>query len=154
MQIKPKKMPSAGEAKPAPKHHHETSDQALQDFPAEARHAISPTSTSTPAPAPRRGRRPSPNSMTNAQRSAKYRASHARIHTGDRIAQTIRGLANEFGLDEVYVTRELLRFALRNRNWRLTGFPIQHDSLLEPVTSTESDKSASTRAPAAATAHV
>lgn len=43
--------------------------------------------------------------------------------TGEQIAATIKRLADEFDLTQAEVTRELLRFALCNRNWQETGFP-------------------------------
>jgi hypothetical protein len=68
----------------------------------------------------------SPNSMTTAQRQAKYRASHVSVKVGDRMAETIRSLAAQFGMDQVEVVRELVRFSLCNRNWKLLGFPCAH----------------------------
>lgn len=64
--------------------------------------------------------------MTNAERQAKYRMTHVRVFVGDQITATIRRLAADFDLDEVEVTRELLRFALCNNGWKLGGFPSLH----------------------------
>ena len=68
----------------------------------------------------KRGRPQSPDSMTNAERQRKYRSRHKSIDTGEKIAATIARFAREFDLTEDQVTRELLRFALCNRNWSQT----------------------------------
>lgn len=61
--------------------------------------------------------------MTNAQRQQKFRKTHKSVDVGERINATISKLAKDFDLTEDQVTRELLRFALCNRNWNQTGFP-------------------------------
>lgn len=61
--------------------------------------------------------------LSNAQRQAHYRKTHARVKTGERMTATIRSLAEQFELDESQVTVELIRFALCNRDWRKLGFP-------------------------------
>lgn len=76
-----------------------------------------------PAAPKRRGRKPTGTALTNAQRQARYRARHKHIETGERIGATITALAKQFDLSEPVITRELLRFALCNRNWKQTGFP-------------------------------
>lgn len=71
-----------------------------------------------------RGRPKKPDAMTNAQRQAKFRASRAAVQVGDTMSETIKRLAGQFDLTEQEVTRELLRFALCNRNWGQTGFSV------------------------------
>lgn len=61
--------------------------------------------------------------MTNAERQRKYRERHKAVDIGERMNATITKLAKEFDLTEDQVTRELIRFALCNRNWNQTGFP-------------------------------
>lgn len=61
--------------------------------------------------------------LTNAERQARHRAKHIKLESGSRMAATIADLAREFDLTKEEVTQHLLRFALRNRNWRQTGFP-------------------------------
>ena len=70
-----------------------------------------------------RGRKPTGTALTNAQRLARYRARHKHIETGERIGATITALSKQFDLSELVITRELLRFALCNQNWKQTGFP-------------------------------
>lgn len=76
-----------------------------------------------PGVAPERGRPASGRAMTGAQRQKRYRQRHTMVETGERIGATIKRLAQQFELDELVVTRELLRFALCNRNWAQSGFP-------------------------------
>lgn len=71
----------------------------------------------------KRGRPVTGKAMTTAQRQAKYRREHTADRSNDRIESTIRSLAEEFDLAIAQVRRELLRFALCNRNWRQSGFP-------------------------------
>lgn len=71
----------------------------------------------------RRGRPPVPGSMTNADRQRLWRARHKAIDTGETIAATIGRLARQFDVPEDQIVRHLLRFALRNRNWSVEGFP-------------------------------
>ena len=78
-----------------------------------------------PGVAPKRGRPVSGRALSNTERQRRFRQSHKTIETGERIGATITRLAQEFDLSELEVTRELLRFALCNRNWRQTGFPSQ-----------------------------
>lgn len=73
----------------------------------------------------KRGRKPSGCALTVAQRQAKFRAGRKLIETGEKIAATIKALAEQFDLTESEVTRELLRFALCNKNWKQAGFPSQ-----------------------------
>lgn len=73
----------------------------------------------------RRGRPPSGKALSNAQRQAKYRACHKSVDTGERMSATIERLADQFDLSVSYVTRELIKFALCNRNWAQTGFPLR-----------------------------
>lgn len=87
-----------------------------------SRDAISPdVGNSTAARKP--GRPKSDKSMTNAERQKKHRAASKTIKTGERIAATITRLAQQFDLSEQQVTRELIRFALCNKNWSSQGFP-------------------------------
>lgn len=72
----------------------------------------------------RRGRPVSGKAMSNSQRQKKYRQRHKSVETGETMAATIKRLAVQFDLSESVVTRELLRFALCNRNWAVTGFPV------------------------------
>lgn len=74
--------------------------------------------------ATRRGRPPKPDALSNAERQRRYREQRKMVDTGPRIAATISSLAHEFALSEGQVTRELLRFALCNRNWKKTGFNV------------------------------
>ena len=69
------------------------------------------------------GRPHSDTSMSNAERQKKYRKCHRAIKTGDQIATTITRLAQQFDMTEQEVTRELLRFALCNKNWTAQGIP-------------------------------
>lgn len=81
-----------------------------------------------PGVAPKRGRPATGHAMTGAERQRIFRRRHKTIETGERIGATITRLAADFGLSELEVTRELLRFALCNRNWSRTGFPSQSES--------------------------
>lgn len=69
------------------------------------------------------GRPASGNAMSNSERQQRYRACHKTVKVGDRISATIGRLAVQFDMSEQDVTRELLRFALCNRNWSAQGFP-------------------------------
>lgn len=73
--------------------------------------------------AKRVGRPVSGIAKTNAERQAAYRNRHVLVPAGEAIPQTIARLAKQFDLPESAVTRELLRFALCNRNWGKLGFP-------------------------------
>lgn len=75
-----------------------------------------------PGVPPKRGRPVTGNALSNAERQKRWRQKRAMVVTGDRIAATIKRFAKEFDLTEEQVTRELLRFALCNRNWARTGF--------------------------------
>lgn len=70
----------------------------------------------------RRGRPQKADALSNAERQRRYRESRKIVKTGEKIAATISRFAREFDLTEDQVTRELLRFALCNRNWARTGF--------------------------------
>lgn len=61
--------------------------------------------------------------MSNKERQRKYRQRHKYVDIGERMNVTITKLAKAFELTEDQVTRELIRFALCNRNWDRTGFP-------------------------------
>ena len=74
----------------------------------------------------KRGRPKSDASMSNAERQRKWRAGRKLVATGDQIAATISRFARDFDLTEDQVTRELIRFALCNRNWNQTGFPLRN----------------------------
>lgn len=76
-----------------------------------------------PGVPPKRGRPVTGRALSNADRQRRFRKCHKTIETGERIGATITRLAQEFDLSELEVTRELLRFALCNRNWSRTGFP-------------------------------
>lgn len=69
-----------------------------------------------------RGRPKKSDSMSNAERQAKFRARRRAVPVGDRISATISRFAKDFDLSEDEITRQLLRFALCNRNWGQTGF--------------------------------
>jgi hypothetical protein len=75
-------------------------------------------------PPAKRGRPASDKSMTNAERQRRYQKNHTVIKSTDRINGTIKAMASEFDLPLSYVTKALLQFALCNRNWRQTGFPL------------------------------
>lgn len=70
----------------------------------------------------KRGRPPVPGSMTGAERQAKFRARRVSVELGEGMAETVRRYAAEFDLTENDVMRELVRFALTNRNWAKEGF--------------------------------
>lgn len=72
----------------------------------------------------KRGRPCTGKAMTAAERQRKYRKAHKNINAGEKITATIKRFAKEFDLTEDQVTRELLRFALCNRNWSQTGFNV------------------------------
>ena len=61
--------------------------------------------------------------MSNKERQRKYRQRHKSVDIGERMNLTITKLAKAFDLTEDQVTKELIRFALCNRNWQQTGFP-------------------------------
>lgn len=69
------------------------------------------------------GRPKKADSLTNAERQRRYRAQHTKVKTGGTITATIERLAKEFDLPIQAIVRELLRFALCNKNWHLDGFP-------------------------------
>lgn len=69
------------------------------------------------------GRPSKPDAMTNAERQRKFRQSRVQVESGTRIHQTIQALADQFDMSFAEVSRELLRFALCNKNWKQTGFP-------------------------------
>lgn len=71
-----------------------------------------------------RGRPRKPDALSNAQRQKAFRQRHVVAETGETMNATIRRLAVQFDLPVAHVTRELLRFALCNRNWAQTGFPV------------------------------
>lgn len=78
-----------------------------------------------PPPPKKRGRPKSKNSLTPAQRQRKYRQRVKAIDLGERMGATVKDLADEFDLSVSEVARELVRFALCNRNWKQTGFSIR-----------------------------
>ncbi len=84
--------------------------------------AVAMTLTLPGIPA-KRGRPVTGRAMSGAERQRRFRKRHKTIETGERIGATIKRLAEQFELSELQVTRELLRFALCNRNWWRTGFP-------------------------------
>jgi len=69
-----------------------------------------------------RGRPIKAGAMTAAQRQAKFRAARVSVELGETMAGTVRRYASEFDLTESQVMRELIRFALTNRNWIQEGF--------------------------------
>lgn len=69
-----------------------------------------------------RGRPVKACSLTAAQRQAKFRAARVSVELGETMADTVRRYASEFDLTESQVMRELIRFALTNRNWSQEGF--------------------------------
>lgn len=70
------------------------------------------------------GRPVSGRAMSNAQRQQKYRACHQIVETSDQMHLTVKRLADQFDLPESYIVKELIRFALCNKNWSLAGFPV------------------------------
>lgn len=76
-----------------------------------------------PGIARRVGRPCTGNAKSGAQRQKEYRQRHAIVPAGEKIPATIKRLADQFDLTVPQVTRELLRFALCNRNWSQSGFP-------------------------------
>lgn len=76
----------------------------------------------SPGVAPKRGRPVTGQALSNKERQWRWREKRSMVVTGDRISSTIKRFAKEFDLTEYQVTRELLRFALCNRNWARTGF--------------------------------
>lgn len=73
----------------------------------------------------KRGRPATGTAMSPAERQRKYRQSHKPIDLGERMGETVRKLAEEFDLSINEVARELIRFALCNRNWKQTGFCVR-----------------------------
>lgn len=73
------------------------------------------------------GRPRSPDAMTNAQRQAAYRKRHKSVDVGESMTATIKRFAKHFDMTEDQITRELIRFALCNRNWIQTGFPLRRN---------------------------
>lgn len=73
------------------------------------------------------GRPRSDRSLSNAERQRRFRSRHSLVESSDSIASTIKRLAVAFDLSESAVTKELLRFALCNKNWFSTGFPLQRN---------------------------
>lgn len=71
----------------------------------------------------RRGRPSSGKAKSGAQRQRDFRNRHAIVAVGDLISSTIKRLSEQFEMPVPVVTRELLRFALCNRNWAQLGFP-------------------------------
>jgi hypothetical protein len=69
------------------------------------------------------GRSRSEFSMSNIERQKKYRQCRKLMNIGERMNSTITRLAQDFDLTEDTVIRELIKFALCNRNWNQTGFP-------------------------------
>ena len=69
-----------------------------------------------------RGRPKKAGALTNAERQAKYRAQRVQVDLGDTMSATVRRYAQDFDLTVDDVVRELVRFALTNRNWERTGF--------------------------------
>jgi len=70
------------------------------------------------------GRPRKPGALTNAEKQARFRKRHLIAETGETMNSTICRLAEQFDLPIAAVTRELLRFALCNRNWAQEGFPV------------------------------
>lgn len=70
------------------------------------------------------GRPRKPDALTNAERQTSWRQRHQLVETGETMTATIARLAKQFDLSKAAVTRELIRFALCNRNWAQTGFPV------------------------------
>lgn len=70
----------------------------------------------------KRGRPCREGALSNAERQRRFRAQRKNVLVGEKISATISRFAAEFDLTEDQVTRELLRFALCNRNWGKTGF--------------------------------
>lgn len=72
----------------------------------------------------KRGRPCSGKALTNSERQARWREKRKTVDIGEKISATIKRFSREFDLTEDQITRELLRFALCNRNWSKTGFPV------------------------------
>lgn len=70
----------------------------------------------------RLGRPVKSDSLTGAQRQAQYRAERIQCKLGAGMVSTVQELASLFDLSQDDVMRELVRFALTNRNWKNTGF--------------------------------
>lgn len=70
------------------------------------------------------GRPRKPDALSNSERQKAFRRRHVMAETGETMNSTIRRLAVQFDLPVSFVTRELIRFALCNRNWAQTGFPV------------------------------
>lgn len=71
------------------------------------------------------GRPRKPDAKSNAERQRAYRKRHKSVDVGESITQTIKRFAKQFDLTEDQITRELIRFALCNKNWGQSGFPLQ-----------------------------
>lgn len=70
------------------------------------------------------GRPRKADAKTGAQRQAAYRKRHKSVDVGESMTATIKRFAKHFDLTEDQITRELIRFALCNKNWMQTGFPV------------------------------
>jgi len=70
----------------------------------------------------KRGRPAKVGSLSNAERQAAFRARRIQVDLGETMAATVKAMASEFDLTVVEVVKEMVRFALMNRNWRQTGF--------------------------------
>lgn len=82
----------------------------------------------------KRGRPRKPDATTNAQRVAAYKAQRIYIKLGP-MAETVRKMADHFEISFDDAMRSLVQYALCNRNWWQTGFP-----LLDVEPGTVSDK--------------
>lgn len=69
------------------------------------------------------GRPRKADAKTNAERQRAYRTRHKSVDVGESMTATIKRFAKHFEMTEDQITRELIRFALCNKNWMQTGFP-------------------------------
>jgi len=72
-------------------------------------------------PQKKRGR-PAGSGKTNAERQAAFRASRILVPMGEQMTATVARFAHDFDMTQGEVIKELIRFALTNRNWKETGF--------------------------------
>ena len=69
------------------------------------------------------GRPRKADALSNAERQNRFRARHKSVDVGESMTATIKRFAKYFDMTEDQITRELIRFALCNKNWMQAGFP-------------------------------
>lgn len=82
---------------------------------------------SLPGIPPRRGRPPTGNAMSAAQRQKIYRKNQLSDARSNFVWAAISSLSAQFSIPKNQIVAELLAFALENHNWRKTGFSVTRD---------------------------